>query len=449
MHWEQKVEYAALSDIGFRRRNNQDSYAVQIAPDIDSWLLRGHLFLVADGMGGHAVGELASKIAADTIPHTYSKSVELPPAEALRLAVIAGNAAIHERGELNRDFTRMGTTCTTLALTSEGAVLAHVGDSRAYRVRGGVIEQLTFDHSLQWELLRQGRLPPEEIFRNEPRNVITRSLGPAPEVEVDVEGPYRIEPFDTYVLCSDGLSGQVADPEIGAIVRTLPPSDACRMLVNLANLRGGPDNITVVVVRIGELPNGVGGPSSWDQPIVEFAQPAQQLGWRWLLGWFVVGLMFVAGLGMVFTDRGVAGNILMALANLGCGGLILFWLRQRRLSANQSLYPELTPGTPYRTAPAEVTPQFLNELASLETALQRTAHDDGWTIDWPQFDAAFTAGKSHLAARKLAEAMRSFARGLQLLMEGVHQVRRQRDQALKWGARPASVKPEPDPTEKP
>src|SRR6185369_13488190 len=127
MLWEQRVEYAALSDIGFRRRNNQDSYVTHVATDAADWTARGHLFLVADGMGGHAVGELASKIAADTIPHTYHKLKDQSAAEALRSAVLAGNATINARGEMNRDFTRMGTTCTTLVLNPDGALVAHVG----------------------------------------------------------------------------------------------------------------------------------------------------------------------------------------------------------------------------------------------------------------------------------------------------------------------------------
>ena len=442
MDFEQKVEYAALSDVGFRRRNNQDSYSARIAPDEETWRSRGHLFLVADGMGGHAVGELASKIAADTIPHSYSKLVDLSPADALRQAVLDGNHAIHERGELNRDFTRMGTTCTTLVLCREGAIAAHVGDSRAYRVRGRRIEQLTFDHSLQWELLRLGTIPAEEIFRNEPRNVITRSLGPGPDVDVDVEGPFPVEPFDAFVLCSDGLSGQVSDSEIGTIVRALPPADACRMLVDLANLRGGPDNITALVVRVGEPPVESGAPSHWNIPTADVERRATQFGWGWLIAWFVVGLMFIAGLGMFFMNlgepellRGVAGNVLMALANLGCGGLILFWLRQRRGAVGRSPYPDVTPGAPYRTANTEITPQFLNELASLENALHRTALDDGWAIDWANFHAAYNAGKSHMAAKKYPDALRSFGKGLHLLMEGVQQIRRQREQAARWGLR--------------
>src|ERR1043165_7079560 len=114
MLWEQKVEYAALTDVGFRRRNNQDQYAVQIASAREQWARRGPLFLVADGMGGHAAAELGRKIAPDTIPHTYLKLQEEDPAAALKAAVVTGNATINARGEMNRDFTRMGTTCTAL-----------------------------------------------------------------------------------------------------------------------------------------------------------------------------------------------------------------------------------------------------------------------------------------------------------------------------------------------
>ncbi|HEY2253316.1 MAG TPA: PP2C family serine/threonine-protein phosphatase, partial [Planctomycetaceae bacterium] len=291
MFWEQKVEYAALTDIGFRRRNNQDSYAVQIAPDRDQWGHKGHLFLVADGMGGHAVGELASKIAADTIPHTYQKlqSEEVPA--ALKSAVVTANATINARGEMNRDFTRMGTTCTTLVLYPKGAVIAHVGDSRAYRVRSDRIEQLTFDHSLQWELLRQGKMSPEEIFRNEPRNVITRSLGPHPAVQVDVEGPYATRPHDVYLLCSDGLTGLVRDEEIGIACRELPPAEACRLLVDLANLRGGPDNITVVIARVGAIP-----PELPQETDTEPDNPAEgRFGWGWLIAVFLAGIMIIVG----------------------------------------------------------------------------------------------------------------------------------------------------------
>jgi hypothetical protein len=126
-----------------------------------------------------------------------------------------------------------------------------VGDSRVYRVRNGRIDQLSFDHSLVWELVRRNHLPHEKALKSVPRNVITRSLGPDPHVEVDIEGPLPVEKGDVYLLCSDGLSGLVEDPELGAFAAHFHPEDACRYLIYLANLRGGHDNITVVILRIG------------------------------------------------------------------------------------------------------------------------------------------------------------------------------------------------------
>ncbi|MFN0051557.1 MAG: PP2C family protein-serine/threonine phosphatase [Planctomycetales bacterium] len=431
MYWEQKVEYAALSDIGFRRRNNQDSYAVLIASDRDQWGEHGHLFLVADGMGGHAVGELASKIAADTIPHAFHKLQDQPAAEALRAAVLAGNAAINARGELNRDFTRMGTTCTTLLLNSQGALMAHVGDSRAYRIRGERIEQLTFDHSLQWELLRQGRLSPDEIMRREPRNVITRSLGPSPNVQVDVEGPYPTRPGDVYLLCSDGLSALVKDEEIGIVARTLPPSEACRMLVDLANLRGGPDNITVIVVRVGEVPA--------DLPAENYSETQDEagsaFGWVRLAGLFLAGVAFIAGRVLAFLERPLQGFLIEAVGILGFGLVVLFSLRARRMKQERSQLPEMTPGTPYRTASAKITPGFVTELANLEYNLQRSAQEEGWSIDWPSHAEVFGQAKAALAERRYDAALRDLARAIHLLMAGVHLIRKQRDQAAKWGGR--------------
>ena len=251
MRWEQSIRYASVSDIGFRRRNNQDSCAIRICSDPQTWREHGHLLMVADGMGGHAVGELASKIAADTVCHTFFKLRNLDVVEALKRSLETANATINERGSLNRDFARMGTTCTSLVLCPQGAVFGHVGDSRAYRIRGERIDQLTFDHSLHWELMRQGRMRPEDVFLHESRHVITRSLGPEPVVQVDIEGPYPVFPGDVYLICSDGLTGHVQDAEIGIIARELPPQEACRLLVNLANLRGGSDNITVVAVHVG------------------------------------------------------------------------------------------------------------------------------------------------------------------------------------------------------
>jgi protein phosphatase len=431
MLWEQKIEYAALTDIGFRRRNNQDSYAVQIAADREQWDRRGHLFLVADGMGGHAVGELASKIAADTIPHTYLKLADDDPAVALKAAVVAGNATINARGEMNRDFTRMGTTCTTLVLYPQGAVVAHVGDSRAYRIRSDRIEQLTFDHSLQWELLRLGRMSPEEIFRREPRNVITRSLGPQPTVQVDVEGPFPTRPNDIYVLCSDGLTGLVKDEEIGAVCRELPPSEACRLLVDLANLRGGPDNISVVIVRVGAIP-----PELPQETDLDENAPEGRYGWSWLVAVFLAGITLIVGHATRYFGRPLPeGSVIEALGVLGLGALILAWLRSRRMDQMRSGFPDVTPGTPYRTASAKITPEFVAELATLESNLQRSAVEEGWSIEWGEHNKIFESAKAALSERRYPESLRDFSRAIHILMGGIHLLRRQRDQLLRWGPR--------------
>ena len=430
MYWEQRVEYAALSDIGFRRRNNQDSYSVQIAPDREQWGRRGHLFLVADGMGGHAVGELASKIAADTIPHTYQKLDGVDPPEALKAAVVAGNATINARGEMNRDFTRMGTTLTSLVLYPRGAVIAHVGDSRAYRVRADRIEQLTFDHSLQWELLRQGRMSPEEIFRREPRNVITRSLGPNPTVQVDVEGPFPTRPNDVYVLCSDGLSSMVRDEEIGIACRELAPSEACRLLVDLANLRGGPDNITVVVVRVGAIPPEL--PQELDEGA---DSAATRYGWGWLIAVFLASLTFIIGNALPYFEKPIEGLALEALGIVLAVVLLLVWLSSRRRALARAALPQVTPGTPYRTASAKINPDFVTELANLEHHLQRSAVEEGWSIEWTEHNQVFQSAKTALSERRYSESLRDFAKAIHVLMGGIHLLRKQRDQILRWGAR--------------
>ena len=244
---------AAATDTGMRRSNNQDSYTIVRAPHPEAWRQRGHVFLVADGMGAHAVGELASKMACDRIPHNYMKTRAGTPAEAIVKTFRDVSAEIHSKATANREFQGMGTTSSALLLLPEGALIAHVGDSRVYRVRGGRIDQLSFDHSLVWELVRRNHLTSEQARVSVPKNVITRSLGPEAEIEVDVEGPLAVELGDVFLLCSDGLSGPVEDHELGAFAANFHPRDACRYLVNLANLRGGLDNITVLIVRIGAV----------------------------------------------------------------------------------------------------------------------------------------------------------------------------------------------------
>src|SRR5262249_46257781 len=200
--WDDTITEAAASDTGMRRSNNQDSHTIVRAANPDAWRLRGHLFMVADGMGAHAVGELASKLACDNIPHHYNKTKTVPPAEALPKAYREVGSLIYSRASANRDFQGMGTTCTTLVLLPDGALIAHVGDSRCYRIRRRRIDQLSFDHSMVWELMKRKLLPPDQAAAHIHKNVITRSLGPDPEVEVDIEGPFAVQPNAVYLLCS-------------------------------------------------------------------------------------------------------------------------------------------------------------------------------------------------------------------------------------------------------
>ena len=248
--WNRCLEYAASSDIGLRRANNQDSFTVALAGDQADFERRGHLFMVADGMGAHAAGELASKIAVDVVSLTYRKLPDQSPPEAILSAVLEANRQIHTRGQADSDFRGMGTTASTLVILPAGALVAHVGDSRAYRLRDGKIEQLTFDHSLVWEMQKLGNMTDAEVPPYVSKNIITRSLGPNASVQVDLEGPFPLQPGDTFMLCSDGLSNQVKDDEIGMVIGCLPPSEAVQTLIDLACLRGGPDNITTIIVKV-------------------------------------------------------------------------------------------------------------------------------------------------------------------------------------------------------
>src|SRR6185295_19142671 len=166
----------------------------------------------------------------------------------------------------------MGTTCSCLVLLPQGALVAHIGDSRIYRLRGEVLEQLTRDHSLVWEMADAGQMTEADVPSYIPKNVITRSLGPHPSVHIDLEGPYSAESGDTFLICSDGLSGPVTDEEIGVMLRCLDPAEATETLVDLANFRGGPDNISVIVAQV----DGAVPPTATRDEVDEIPRPP---GW--------------------------------------------------------------------------------------------------------------------------------------------------------------------------
>lgn len=428
MRWEQTVEFAALSDIGFRRQNNEDSNAVLVATRSEVYQQVGHLFLVADGMGGHAVGELASKIAADTVPLAFQKARSDPFPDALKHAIEEANTAIHNRGERNTDFRKMGTTCTTLILCPQGALVGHIGDSRCYRIRGRRIDQMTFDHSLQWELLRQGKQRREDILLQQPRNVITRCLGPEAEVQVDIEGPFPVLPDDIYLLCSDGLTGLLSDPEIGLIARFLPPVEACRLLVDLANLRGGTDNVTVVVVRVNDLPPGF---SESSMPVL--ALHPDRISWGWFGAWCAWGILLAVSITLMLSGRVVEGLLVMGAVLVALGGLVISGLRLKPLTSQSDLQEQTALWNPHRSAEFKLSSDFLGMLASLEQTLQATALEEGWTIDWSEHKKAYEQASQALTAREFQAALSPLGKAIHVLMASIQDARRRMDRAVKWG----------------
>ncbi|QDT17036.1 Putative protein phosphatase 2C-type [Alienimonas californiensis] len=420
MLFEQPLRYAVRTDVGLRRQNNEDASAVRLAGSRESFADHGHLLLVADGMGGHAVGELASGIAAEVVPQDYLRDTTGgDPADRLAAAVVRANAAIYAKGESTPDFSRMGTTCTALALTPQGAAIAHVGDSRCYRIRGQRCDQLTFDHSLQWELIRQG-MDPQSVMLNEPRNVITRSLGPAPDVAVDVEGPFAILPGDVYVLCSDGLTGHVQDHEIGAIAGSLPPEEAAKTLVNLANLRGGSDNTTVVVAQVGEIPEGVA-----HNPTRDPTRPMNP--WLLAAAWALAAVL-VTGLALLLFGHYVAGTLVT-----GAGGALLAaagfriwqkWYRGPRERPLHTAGSETAVWRAYRSAPAVVDRAIVAEAGQLASQLQRTAAEERWPIDPKRVEKHRARAAASASEADLQGAFQHLCRMIDVQMKGLVQTRR-------------------------
>ena len=417
MRWEQKVQYATISDIGMRRKNNQDSATVQLCGDHETWNQYGHLFIVADGMGGHAVGELASKIAVDTIPLTFFKSRADDTQNALLEAIENANAAIHERGSQNEDFKRMGTTCVALVLSPHGAITGHVGDSRIYRIREDRIEQLTFDHSLHWELQRAGRLKPGDVFLPEAKHVITRSLGPEPSVKVDINGPHPVLPGDRFVLCSDGLTGHVKDTEIGMIVRELPIEESSRLLVNLANLRGGSDNITVVVAEASkEVATKAPGTET---PVAGRRKSSSGMGPFWTLAfWITVVVLGIGGI-LLATQRFVAGGIVTGIGAVSFFVLIWQWLAKCESAAARGSGAKIHTQA-YTMSSARTTKEFMAGLAKIERELHRIANEESWEIDWPSHAKSIKAARAALDKKQTRRAMSEMGKAIEILVVGLH-----------------------------
>jgi len=248
---ELAITASVQSDVGCHREINEDCSAYVDPGNSDLLNAKGRLVIVADGMGGHSAGEVASRMAVDIISREYYDSAE-EPASALRRSFIAANREIHSNSTQVQTRTGMGTTCTALVLRDATAVSAHVGDSRLYLIRSGQIYLMTEDHSAVNEMVKRGLLTREEARHHPDKNVILRALGSHPEVEISSWGePFPIRGGDRFLLCSDGLYDLVEDKEIMQAVLAADVHSACAELISLAKDRGGYDNITVAVVGVG------------------------------------------------------------------------------------------------------------------------------------------------------------------------------------------------------
>jgi PPM family protein phosphatase len=235
------VEYFGRSDTGRQRRGNEDAY-----------FARPPLFAVADGMGGARAGEVAARLAVDVLEQGLPRGDESVEAR-LRVRVQEANERINALSRSDDERAGMGTTLTVAYVGEDELSVAHVGDSRLYRLRGDAFERLTEDHSLVEELVRQGRLTPEEADEHPQRSIITRALGPEAGVDADSR-TWPARDGDVYLICSDGLTSMVPEAEVAEIVRDHSAlAGAGRALIEAANAAGGRDNITVVLFRLGDV----------------------------------------------------------------------------------------------------------------------------------------------------------------------------------------------------
>ena len=414
--WISGIVFAELSDVGMRRANNQDSFACLPAKTEERFWNRGHLFVVADGMGAHAAGELASRMATESIAMHYFRSSHPDSIEALRTAVAEANEEIHQRGQNNPEFHNMGTTASSLAILASGAVVAHVGDSRVYRLRDDMLEQLTFDHSLVWEMEASGHKDGGAFGQNIPRNVITRSLGPNASVDIDVEGPFPVEKGDRFLICSDGLTGLVEDAEIGTLMDCLPEDLAVRVLVDLANLRGGPDNTTVVIVRVDQDPPD--GPRAAKAKRRRGDPPVSPV----MLATTLVCCVGAAALGLLQQWGPMVVAIILGLvaAVVSLGQ----FLKNRNSMTAQ---PVAKGGKgPYRRYNAAPTSELYKRLGGTVQALRDAATDKNWMMDWKKVDEFQRQGSNALKQKDPKRAIRFQA---EAIIETMNQLREQNNRA--------------------
>ncbi len=418
--------YSARTDVGMRRSNNQDSYIVIPAATPEECRRRGRLFMVADGMGAHAGGEVASRMAVDLVSKHYLENTTDSIPDALRAAILYAHEMIKGRGDADQALNGMGTTCDALAITENKAYIGHVGDSRVYRLRDHVLEQVSFDHSLVWEI----KYDPNSRFGHDlqhvPKNVITRSLGPSDNLEVALEGPFELKPGDVYMMCSDGLSGQLLDSEIAQILELFPPDQATESLVNLAILRGGPDNITTIVVRVKDVPQ-VEEEQPAPKPKKERA-PMSASALMTLVAGLVFAALFVVALLVGGTDSN-AKILCGASAVVAVGSIAAFFVLIRKTTsrADEIVEEKKLGNAPYVRASAAIEPAFEECVRAYCNDLceYMRANPEAYKPDWDGangslgVNGALKQAEQAIADRKFALALRAHVSVINYFMREV------------------------------
>ena len=349
------------------------------------------------------------------MPLTYQKLRDEPTPAAIRKAIEDANARIHSRGQANLDFRGMGTTTSVLLILPQGALVAHVGDSRVYRLREGRIEQLSFDHSLVWEMMATGKMREQEVPGYIPKNIITRSLGPSPHVEVDLEGPLPVAAGDTFLLCSDGLSGQVSDEEIGTLLGAFAPREAAQVLVDLANLRGGPDNISVIVAKVVGLPPAPA--VDWPTSSRATSRPVHPFVWV-ALGITVLATIVLAMAGQLIGAAATAvGAVAAGLTALvwKLGGVSRYGVEGQRFGRG-----------PYASRTCQLNNEFVDKLAKVVKQLREAATEESWMFDWSRFNEFDSRAMACAERKDYSGAVSEYGHAMSFMMEEIRSKRKKK-----------------------
>lgn len=306
-----EINCGVKSDVGRVRKNNEDYIICFIPTDAEELKKNGSLFIVADGVGGAAKGEVASHFAADTVIYEYYNNEELPPAERLAKAIEYASREIFNHSQANGNFTRMATTIVAALVLQNNLIVAHVGDSRLYLVREGKIKQITRDHSVVAEMVRNGLMTEEEARTSKAKNRISRSVGGEADVKVDVSDPIPLSLGDRILLCSDGLTRYLDGEELKAAVQNGDVEAVSKELIKYANSQGGVDNVSAILLEIVEKakihikkpvhPKGPPEKLGWDDAQTEYEDLSSKKKkkipiWVWIGGIAVILVFWIFSL---------------------------------------------------------------------------------------------------------------------------------------------------------